>query len=91
MRNPTYALSAAAALAVALALPAALQAQDATKPRGDGSSMMGQGMMNMMGQMSQMMDHCNRMMQSARTDSGKPNEQWRNGKRPAADKTDKKQ
>lgn len=91
MRRSMYALGAAAALAVALALPAALQAQDATKPRGDGSPMMGQGMMNMMEQMGQMMDHCNRMMQSARTDSGRPNEQWRDGKPPANGKSDKKQ
>jgi hypothetical protein len=42
-----------------------------------GSGMMEQGgMMDMMKQMSQMMESCNKMMQST-PDSGKPNEQWR--------------
>ena len=36
------------------------------------------GMMNMMGQMSEMMEGCNKMMQSMSHDgSGRPNEQWR--------------
>lgn len=91
MRRSTYALGAAAVMAVALSVPAALRAHDAVSPRGEGSQMMGQGMMNMMGQMGQMMDHCNRMMQSAGTDAGKPNEQWRDGHAPATDKSDKKQ
>lgn len=34
------------------------------------------GMMNMMGQMSQMMDHCNQLMQEGHNESGKPNQQW---------------
>lgn len=38
--------------------------------RSDGGGMM--GMMKMMGQMSQMMDHCNNMMSD-----GRPNDQWR--------------
>jgi hypothetical protein len=45
-----------------------------------GSGMMGHGgMMDMMQQMSQMMESCNKMMQGkdAAPDSGKPNEQWR--------------
>lgn len=44
-----------------------------------GSGMMGQGgMMNMMGQMSEMMEGCNRMMQSMNHGgSERPNEQWR--------------
>jgi hypothetical protein len=42
-----------------------------------GSGMMEHGgMMDMMKQMSQMMESCNKMMQST-PDSGKPNEQWR--------------
>ncbi len=90
MRRSTYALGVAAAMAVALSVPAALRAHDES-PAGKGSEMMSPGMMNMMGQMSQMMDHCNRMMKSARTDSGKPNEQWRDGAPPASDKTDKRQ
>ena len=59
------------AVAVALSVPSALQAHDdTTSPRKEGGSMMGgSGMMNMMGQMGEMMDHCNRMMQGA---SGKP-------------------
>jgi len=39
----------------------------------------GMGMGNMMGQASQMMDHCNQMMQGASNGSrsGRPNDQWR--------------
>jgi hypothetical protein len=33
------------------------------------------GMMGMMRQMSQMMDHCNKMMGDS--DGGRPNENWR--------------
>ena len=78
------------AVAVALSVPSALQAHDdTTSPRKEGGSMMGgSGMINMMGQMGEMMDHCNRMMQGA---SGKPNEQWRNSTQPSGDQTKEKQ
>ena len=89
MRKSVFATGVAAIMAVALSLPSALRAHDdTTSPRKEGDSMMGgSGMMNMMGQMSEMMDHCNRMMQGT---SGKPNEQWREGTPPSGG-TEKKQ
>jgi hypothetical protein len=69
------------ALALGLAAAPALYAHESGKPGGSmmGPGMMGGDMMNMMGQMGQMMDHCNKMMQGATDDhgSGKPNDQWR--------------
>lgn len=54
-------------VAATFAGSSALYAQTTTpsKPEGAGMMMQGQhgGMMNMMGQMSQMMDTCNKMMQ----------------------------
>lgn len=90
MRKSMFAAGVAAVVAAALSLPSALQAHDDTSsPRQEGGSMMGgPGMMNMMGQMSEMMDHCNRMMQGS---SGKPNEQWRQGTPPTGGETEKKQ
>ncbi|MPZ31341.1 MAG: hypothetical protein GEV13_10150 [Rhodospirillales bacterium] len=88
MRRSVFAVGIAAAMAVALSMPSTLQAHDTSSPRGEGGSMMGPGMMNGNGQMSQMMDHCNQMMQGA---SGKPNEQWREGSPPAGDQPGKKQ
>ncbi|SKA28629.1 hypothetical protein SAMN02745126_04810 [Enhydrobacter aerosaccus] len=85
MRRSTFAVGAAAVVAVTLSIPSALQAHDNATPRGAGGSMMGPG--NMMG-MGQMMDHCNRMMQGA---SRRPNEQWRDGSPPAGGQTEKKQ
>ena len=82
-------LLAAASFAV-IASSAMVYASDS-----DGSSssmmgrggMMGRGMMGgggMAGRTSQMMGHCGSMMQSDRG-SGRPNEQWRDGKSPAPD------
>jgi hypothetical protein len=76
MRNSTI-LLVASAIMVGLAIVPGLYAQDA---QGPSRSRMGHGMMmggmNMMGQMSQMMDHCNQMM-GRKGGSGRPNEQWR--------------
>ncbi|UXN58444.1 hypothetical protein [Phyllobacterium zundukense] len=72
-------LGVAATIVTGLALTSPIFAADA-KPSPDssmGSGMMEHGgMMDMMKQMSQMMESCNKMMQST-PDSGKPNEQWR--------------
>jgi hypothetical protein len=89
MRKSMFAAGVAAVVAAALSLPSALRAHDDTSsPRQEGGSMVGGPGMNMMGQMSEMMDHCNRMMQGS---SGKPNEQWRQGTPPAGGETEKKQ
>lgn len=81
MRKSMKALAIASAVIAGLAVAPALYAHD-SEESGDsmmGSGMMGQGgMMNMMGQMSEMMEGCNRMMQSMSHDgSERPNEQWR--------------
>ena len=88
MRRSMFAIGVAAAMAMALSMPLTLQAHDTSSPRGEGRSMMGAGMMNGKGQMSQMMDHCMQMMQGA---SSRPNEQWREGAPPAGDQRGKKQ
>ena len=53
--------------------------------------MMGQdgmtGMMNKMRPMSEMMDHCNNMMQGSGRDDNRPNDQWRK-KAPSEPKKD---
>lgn len=84
MRRSMFAMGVAAAIAVALAISPALQAHDTASPRAEGGSMMGSGM----GQMSQMMDHCNQMMKGT---SAKPNDQWRDSSPPAGGQTEKKQ
>jgi len=66
---------------------AMLYAQEPKRPHGKEGPMMGPGM-NMMGQMSRMMDHCNQMMQGQ---SGRPNDQWRDGSPPAGGETGEKQ
>lgn len=88
MSRSMFAAGVAATMAVALSMPSALQADDTGSSRGGGGSMMGQGMMNHMEQMSQMMDDCRQMMQGA---SGRPNEQWRDGTPPAGGQGEKKQ
>lgn len=90
MRKSSFAMGVAGVMAAALSMPSALQARDdTTSPRNEGGSMMGgSGMMNMMGQMGEMMDHCNRMMQGA---PGKPNEQWHESSPPASGEIEKKQ
>lgn len=74
-----------ATMAAMFALPSALQAHDSSNRRDGGSQMPGSGMM---GQMSQMMDHCSQMMQGSST---RPNEQWRDGTPPAGGQNGKKQ
>ncbi|ATU94480.1 hypothetical protein [Phyllobacterium zundukense] len=70
-------LGLAATIGAGLALASPIVAADDNQSPGSnmGSGMMEHGgMMNMMQQMSQMMESCNKMMQSM-PDSGKPNEQ----------------
>jgi hypothetical protein len=67
------------ALVGSLGFASALLAHESGSATDSGRSMMGRGMtgggmMNMMGQMSGMMDHCSQMMQGG---ANKPNEQWR--------------
>lgn len=82
-----FAASTAAVLAIGLSLPSVLQARDTPSQRDGGSSMMGSGMKGM-GQMGQMMDHCNQMMQGT---SGRPNERWRDDRPAQGNRTDKNQ
>lgn len=91
MRKSVHGLAMLAATAITLAAPSVLQAQNAGGSHGKGGSMMDSGTMNMMGRMDQMMDHCNQMMQGARGESGKPDEQGRDRAAPADDSTKKKQ
>lgn len=75
MRNSIKALAVTSAVIAGLAVTPALYAHD-SKESESGGPMMGQG--GMMGQMSEMIENCNKMMQSMnRGGSGQPNEQWR--------------
>jgi hypothetical protein len=73
-------LLAASTMVAGLAATPALYARDSGSSDNSvmGSGMMGQGMMNMMGQMSGMMERCGQMMQAMgdRPGAGRPNEQW---------------
>ena len=72
-------LGLAATIVAGFALTSPIFAADENPSPGSsmGSGMMEHGgMMDMMKQMSQMMESCNKMMQST-PDSGKPDEQWR--------------
>lgn len=77
MRKHLKTLLVASTLAGGLAAAPAIYAHDSD---GAGGSMMGRGMMGMMGQMSSMMGNCNQMMQAMMGDGhepARPNEQWR--------------
>lgn len=73
MRKQTKVLVAAFVVAISLAAVPTLFAQDSR----DHGMMGSGGMMGMMRQMSQMMDHCGQMMSGNRDDGGRPNDQWR--------------
>lgn len=81
MLKSIKALAVTSAVIAGLVAAPALYAHDSKESGGSmmGSGMMGQGgMMNMMGQMSEMMEGCNKMMQSMHQGgSERPNEQWR--------------
>jgi hypothetical protein len=84
MRNSVKAIAVIAVLVAGIVAAPVLNAHDSgSSDEHNGSmigpGMMGQdGMMNMMEQVSQMMEDCNEMMQGAMDDgSGRPNEQWR--------------
>lgn len=90
MRKRTQTLMAAAGLAIGIATATSLYADDSRNTESHGGMMIMSpgmmapgmmddgGMMPMMEQMSDMMDHCSQMMQGAEDGrSGVPNEQWR--------------
>jgi hypothetical protein len=83
MRTHLKTLLVASMLAAGLAIAPAIYAHD---PDGGSGSIMGRGMMGqggmtgMMGQMSSMMENCNRMMQAMMGDGhepARPNDRWR--------------
>lgn len=69
MRNNLKILLVASTLAAGLAAAPAIYAHDSD---GGSGSMMGRGMMGMMGQMRSMMENCNRMMQAMMGDGHEP-------------------
>jgi hypothetical protein len=88
MRKSNPALLLAIAFFAVIAMSAMVYARDADGSSGSmmGSGMMGGGMMgggHMMG-MSRTMGHCGNMMGNDRG-SGRPNEQWRDGRSPTPD------
>ncbi len=93
MRKYTTTLTLAFALLASIVAASALYADNSQTHSGAmmGRGMMGDdnsggGMMGMMKQMNQMMDHCNTMMQSRGDDGRRPNDQWR---KPAPSTPDK--
>lgn len=78
MRKSIEGLAVISAVIAGLAAAPALYAHE---PKGSGSSMMGSGIMDqdgMMGEMSETMGGCSKMMQSMHQgDAERPNEQWR--------------
>ena len=87
MRKHLKTTFAIAALASGLLATATVMAHESGSPKSammghgmmgqgmmDQSQMMGSGMMNMMGQMSRMMETCNEMMQSGMDGHGKTND-----------------
>ncbi|KAB2916386.1 MAG: hypothetical protein F9K29_11610 [Hyphomicrobiaceae bacterium] len=71
MRKHWKTLAVASAVAASALAATALYADTRHQGR---DSMMGRGMMGMMGQQSGMMDHCAQMMGAG---TAKPNEQWK--------------
>ena len=86
MRNSMKELLAVCALVASVAMASALYAADSRSSETQNGTKTGSGMMNMMQQMSGMMDHCSQMMQGMTGNgTGKPNEQWRKGAPAAPD------
>lgn len=85
MHNFKLALLFAAVFTIAAMSAAMVYARDSddTSSSMMRGGMMGRGMMKM----SRMMGHCGDMMGNDR-DSGRPNEQWRDGQSPAPDHHD---
>jgi Spy/CpxP family protein refolding chaperone len=83
MRKSKLALLVAALFAVT-AMSAVVYARDANDMSGSmmGGGMMGKGMMGGGQMMGMMTGHCGDMMRGDRG-SGRPNEQWRDGRFPA--------
>ena len=83
MRKSKLALLLAAALFTVAAMSAVVYARDSDDMSGSmmGGGRMGRGMMRG-GMMGMMTGHCGDMMRGDRG-SGRPNEQWRDGRSPA--------
>lgn len=86
------AMSIAATLVVAFLASPTLHAQhaggeshDAEAPRSTPEKM------NMKGQTGEMMEHCSQMMGGNQGDSGRPNDQWRDGGPAPGGRSDRKQ
>ena len=78
MRKPERTLVLTTVIVAALLATSTLYARN---DHGSSGSVIRRGMMgegNIMGRMSQMMDHCTSMMQRRANDNVRPNEQWRN-------------
>jgi hypothetical protein len=91
MRKSAMTLLLATTFFAITAVSAVVYARDSDASSGSmmGHGMMGGGMMGgghmMGGQMGRMMEHCGAMMQGDDRGSGRPNEQWRDGRSPAPD------
>ena len=91
MRKSIFGMSIATALTVAFLTSPALYAQHAGgEPHGAEAPKSAPGMMNMMGRTTGMMEHCSQMMGGDQADSGKPNEQWRDGAPSMSGQTEQK-
>ena len=84
MRKSKLVLLLATALLTVTALSAVVYARDSDDTSGSmmGGGMIGRGMMGGGHMMGMMMGHCGDMMRADRG-SGRPNEQWRDGRSPA--------
>jgi hypothetical protein len=84
MRKCKLALLLAAALFTVVAMSPVVYARDSDDTSGSmmGGGMMGRGMMGGEHMMGMMTGHCGDMMRGDRG-SGRPNEQWRDGRSPA--------
>jgi hypothetical protein len=84
MRKSKLVLLLATALFTVTALSAVVYARDSDDTSGSmmGGGMMGRGMTGGGHMMGMMMGHCGDMMRGDRG-SGRPNEQWRDGRSPA--------
>jgi len=92
MRKSITAMSIAAALVVAFLASPALHAQHAGgESHGAEAPKSAPGTMNMKGQTDGMMEHCSQMMGGDQADSGRPNDQRRDGALPAGRPTGRKQ
>lgn len=92
MRKSMSAMNTAAALVVAFLASPALHAQHAAgESHGAEAPRSAPATMNRNGQTDGMMEHCSQMMGGNQADSGRPNDQWRDGAPRAGGPTGRKQ